>query len=62
MNDSGYDWNGNGHRDAGDSYIDYEIMNDNGGGSDYGAGGRSSRGGCGCVLAVIIIVVILLSF
>ena len=29
---SGFDWNDNGHRDAGDSYMDYEIMNDN---SDY---------------------------
>ena len=28
---SGFDWNGNGHHDVGDSYIDYEIMNDNSG-------------------------------
>ena len=27
---SGFDWNGNGRVDAGDWYIDYEIMNDKG--------------------------------
>ena len=37
----GFDWNGNGHRDAGDSYMDYEIMNDKGG----GGGGHGSGGG-----------------
>lgn len=24
---NGFDWNGNGQRDIGDSYIDYEISN-----------------------------------
>ena len=30
FDDGGFDWNGNGHRDFGDSYMDYEIANDNG--------------------------------
>lgn len=56
---SGFDWNGNGHRDAGDSYMDYEIMNDKGGGG--GSGGGDGNWGCGC-LCLIVIVVILQSF
>ena len=40
------DWNGNGREDAGDWYIDYEIMNDNGGGGD------SDGSGCGCLLLI----------
>ena len=48
----GTDWNGNGRVDAGDWYIDYEIMNDNGGGG--GSGGGSDGDGCGCLLLMII--------
>lgn len=44
---SGFDWNGNGRRDAGDSYMDYEIMNDKGGGS--------GEDGCGCIFLGIAI-------
>ena len=40
------DWNGNGREDAGDWYIDYEIMNDDGG------GGSSDGSGCGCLLLI----------
>ena len=36
---NGFDWNGNGHRDIGDSYIDYELSN--------GSGGSSGNGGSG---------------
>ena len=43
----GTDWNGNGRVDAGDWYIDYEIMNDNGGG---GGSSGDDGGGCGCLL------------
>jgi hypothetical protein len=43
------DWNGNGREDAGDWYIDYEIMNDNGGG-----GGNSDGSGCGCLLLIFV--------
>ena len=25
--DGGFDWNGNGHRDISDGYIDYELSN-----------------------------------
>lgn len=38
---SGMDWNGNGREDAGDWYIDYEIMNHV---LDDSAGGSSSSG------------------
>ena len=54
---SGFDWNGNGHHDAGDSYMDYEIMNDKGNG-----GGSSGGGGFGCGGVVILIVVIMLIY
>ena len=50
----GTDWNGNGRVDAGDWYIDYEIMNDNGGGGSGGSGGNEG-GGCGCFTAVIML-------
>ena len=51
---SGFDWSGNGYHDAGDSYMDYEIMNDKGGGGDHGSGGPGGSG-CGCVMMVIIV-------
>ena len=52
---SGFDWNGNGYHDAGDSYMDYEIMNDKGGGGGHGSGGGSGGNGCGCFLGVVIV-------
>ena len=39
---SGFDWNGNGRHDFGDSYIDYEIFNDISNNSSLG-GGRPAR-------------------
>lgn len=48
----GFDWNGNGHRDAGDSYMDYEIMNSKGGGGGSGGSGGSGGDGCGCVMMI----------
>ena len=53
----GFDWNGNGHRDAGDSYMDYEIMNDKGGGGGRGSGGAGGSGGsgCGCFMMVVMV-------
>ena len=53
----GFDWNGNGYRDAGDSYIDYEIMNGSGGsgGGNHGSGG-SGGDDCGCLTIVFMIV------
>lgn len=56
----GTDWNGNGRVDAGDWYIDYEIMNDNGGGG--GSGGGSDGDGCGCLLLMIIALVVISLF
>jgi hypothetical protein len=56
---SGFDWNGNGRRDAGDWYMDYEIMNDDGG----GGGGSDGGGGVGCgCLCLIVIALIVQSF
>ena len=56
----GFDWNGNGYRDAGDSYIDYEIMNSSGGsgGGNHCSGGSGGSGGdgCGCLTIVFMIV------
>ena len=56
----GFDWNRNGYRDAGDSYIDYEIMNGSGGsgGGNHGSGGSGGSGGdgCGCLTIVFMIV------
>lgn len=57
---SGFDWNGNGYEDAGDWYMDYEIMNDKGGGGSGGNGGKDNDG-CGCLL-LIVIVLVLISF
>lgn len=57
---SGFDWNGNGHHDAGDSYMDYEIMNEKGGGGS--SGGGSGGDGCGCVGIVVAIVAIMLIY
>ena len=50
----GTDWNGNGRVDAGDWYIDYEIMNDNGGRGGGGSDGGDDNGGCGCLLWLFI--------
>ncbi len=47
----GFDWNGNGHRDVGDSYMDYEIMNEKSGGGGHGSGGSGGSGG-GCLTTV----------
>ena len=54
---NGFDWNGNGYRDIGDSYIDYEITNSSGG---SGGGGNNDSGGsggdgCGCLTIVFMI-------
>ena len=46
----GFDWNGNGHRDIGDGYIDYELSNGKGG-SGGGSGG-GGNGGDGCLTTV----------
>ena len=51
----GFDWNGNGHRDAGDSYMDYEIMNDKGSGGGPGGSGGSGGSGCGCFMMVVMV-------
>ena len=58
---NGFDWNGNGYRDAGDSYIDYEIMNSSGGsgsGGNHGSGGGSGGDGCGYGCLTIIFMVL----
>lgn len=55
----GFDWNGNGHRDVGDSYMDYEIMNDKGGGGGHGSGGGSGGSGGGCLGAIIMVLLLL---
>ena len=54
---NGFDWNGNGYRDAGDSYIDYEIMNSSGGSGGDGNhdSGGSGGDGCGCLTIVFMI-------
>ena len=53
----GFDWNGNGERDMGDAYMDYQIMNEEyGGGGPGGSGGSGGSGsGCGCVVMVIMV-------
>ena len=56
----GHDWNGNGHRDSFDGYMDYKVS-----GSDKGGGGNhkpNGGGGFGCGWIVIIIVVIMLIY
>lgn len=56
----GFDWNGNGHRDNVDDYMDYKVS-----GSDKGGGGGhqpSGGGGFGCGGVVIAIVVIMLVY
>lgn len=56
---SGFDWNGNGYHDAGDSYMDYEIINDKGsGGGNRPSGG--SNGGNGCLTTIGGIAIVLL--
>ena len=61
MNDfgNGFDWNGNGHRDIGDSYIDYEISNGSGGGSGNNNSGGSGDGCFTTIGAIAIILVFL---
>ena len=56
------DWNGNGREDAGDWYMDYEIMNDNGGGNGGGSGNGNGDGCAGCLLVIIAAVIILSIF
>ena len=51
---SGFDWNDNGRRDMGDSYMDYEIMNEK-------HKDEEGDGCCGC-LCLIVIALILQSF
>ena len=54
---NGFDWNGNGYRDVGDSYIDYEIMNSSGGsggGGNHGSGGAGGDG-FGCLTTIFMI-------
>lgn len=54
---NGFDWNGNGHRDIGDSYIDYELSNGSGGGSgNRGSGGGSGGDGCFTTIGAIAII------
>jgi len=54
---NGFDWNGNGYRDVGDSYIDYEIMNDSNGSNDGGNHGSGGSGGdgFGCLTTIFMI-------
>ena len=59
---SGFDWNGNGYEDAGDWYMDYEIMNDKGGSGGGSPGGGSGGDGCGCLLLIVIILIIISLF
>ena len=56
------DWNGNGREGAGDWYMDYEIMNDNGGGNGGGSGNGTGDGCAGCLLIIIAVVIILSIF
>ena len=58
---AGTDWNGNGRVDAGDWYIDYEIMNEKNGGGGGGGSGDDGGAGCGC-LCLIVIALIIQSF
>lgn len=55
------DWNGNGREDAGDWYMDYEIMNDNGGGGKKDGSG-DEKGCSGCLFAIIVVAIILILF
>lgn len=43
----GFDWNGNGHRDSVDDYMNYRAANDRGGG-----GGSGGSGGSGCLTTI----------
>ena len=55
----GFDWNGNGHRDTFDGYMDYKLSgSDKGGGNGSGNGG--SGGGDGCFSTIGAIAIILL--
>lgn len=54
----GFDWNGNGHRDIGDSYIDYELSNGSGGGSGNGDSGDGSGDGCLTTIGAIAIMLV----
>lgn len=53
---NGFDWNGNGYRDMGDSYIDYELSNGSGGGSDNRGSGGGSSDGCFTTIGAIAII------
>lgn len=56
MFDNRHDWNGNGHRDVGDSYMDYEIMNDKASKNRKSSNGGSGGKGGGCLFAILIVV------
>ena len=56
----GFDWNGNGHRDIGDSYIDYELSNGSGGGSCNNNSGGSGGDGCFTTIGAIAIILVFL--
>ena len=56
---NGFDWNGNGHRDIGDSYIDYELSNGSGGRSGNNNSGGSSDGCLTTIGAIAIILAFL---
>lgn len=54
----GFDWNGNGHRDSFDNYMDYELSSGKGGSSGNGGSGGNG-GGDGCLTAIGGIAVVL---
>ena len=57
---SGFDWNGNDHRDSFDDYMDYKAS---GSGNDDGNKNQPGGGdGCGCVGVVVAIVAIMLIY
>lgn len=57
----GHDWNGNGHRDTFDGYMDYKISgSDKGGGSHRSGGGGNGGDGCLTTIGGIAIVLFLL--
>jgi len=55
---NGFDWNGNGHRDIGDSYIDYELSSGSDGGSSNGGSGGGSGDGCLTTIGAIAIMLV----
>ena len=54
---NGFDWNGNGYHDVGDSYMDYQIMNEHSSGGSGGSNGSDGSGGdgCGCLTIIFMI-------